>query len=264
MPTTNIGDATFYYETRGQGMPVVLLHGFPLDSRVWESQLEALSDRYLVIAPDLRGFGKSRAGESFTIDSLADDVHWLLKDLGTLPCALGGLSMGGYVALAYAKKYPEYLRGLLLIDTRAEADPPAGRENRNRMIQTVRQHGPKAVADEMFPKMLCDETKQQQPQVAQMLRDIMESQTAEAIEHALEALRDRPDRVPDLPAIACPAQVMVGEHDVITTPAMAKTMDENIPNSHLVTVLRAGHMSPMEQPDQVTTAIRRFLEELTT
>jgi pimeloyl-ACP methyl ester carboxylesterase len=260
MPTKMINNAAYFYEERGYGTSICLIHGFPLDGRIWEAQLEALSDRYRVIVPDLRGFGQTRSADSFTMDSLAGDLHALLSELGALPCVLGGLSMGGYVALAYAGKYQADLRGLMLIDTRAEADAPAGRENRNKMIELARQQGARAVAGEMFPKLICARTVQQHPEIAHKLRQIMESQSPATIELALTAMRDRQDRMADLPAITIPTLVLVGEEDEITTPTMAKNMHKSIINSILVPVPAAGHMSPMEQPDDVILAIRRFLE----
>src|SRR5437870_4244544 len=133
--------ATLHYDQAGRGLPLALLHGFPLDSRVWAKQRAALADQCRVITPDLRGFGKSTSDQPFSIESQADDVHAWLKQIGALPGVLGGLSMGGYVALACAKKYPADLRGLILIDTKADADTPDGKQAREKMIDLVRQKG---------------------------------------------------------------------------------------------------------------------------
>jgi pimeloyl-ACP methyl ester carboxylesterase len=263
MPTKTVNDLTIHYSDRGHGAPaIVLVHGFPLDSRIWDAQAEDLSDRYRVIAPDLRGFGQTRSETPFTIASLADDLHSFLKELGALPCIFGGLSMGGYVALAYARKYPADLRALMLIDTRAEADTPQGREGRGKMIQLVREHGSKAVADEMFPKMMFDETAKHRQDIAHKLRRIMESQSPKTIEHALVALREREDQIANLPNISVPTLIVVGEHDAITPPAMSETMNKAVRHPTMVVIKRAGHMSPMEQADDVTKAIRRFVEGL--
>src|SRR3954464_10982976 len=116
MPARTINGAAIYYEEAGSGAPLVLLHGFPLDSRVWKSQRSALADKFRVITPDLRGFGQSKSEEAFSIESLADDGHALPEAIGVSNAIIGGLSMGGYVALAYAKKYPTKMRGLVLID----------------------------------------------------------------------------------------------------------------------------------------------------
>ena len=262
MPQRSVNGATVNYEERGTGTPLVLLHGFPLDSRIWREQIPALSDRCRVIAPDLRGFGQSKSSDAFTMESLADDVHALLTDLQALPCILGGLSMGGYVAFAYAKKYPTGLRGLALIDTKAEGDTAEGKAGREKMIELARTQGTKAVADQMMPKMLAPDADKTRPQVKRELDQVMNAQTPHTIEHALAAMRDRPDSVASLASIAVPTLVIVGEHDAITPPAGAEKMSKAIPKSTYVVIRGAGHMSPMEQPQQVTDAIRRFASSL--
>lgn len=263
MPNKSINGVTMNYQERGRGPAIVLVHGFPLDSRIWQAQLEALSDRYRVIAPDLRGFGQSKPPGPMTVDSLADDLHALLGQLGALPCVFGGLSMGGYVALAMARKYPTDLRGLILIDTRAEGDTPEGKENRNKMIASLRPGGTKAVADAMFPKMIHSETAEHRQDIAHKLRQIMESQDPATVEQAIIALRDRPDRIGELKLINTPTHIIVGEHDAITPVAMSRTMEQGIPSATLTVIPKAGHMSPMEQAEDVTTAIRRFAEKVT-
>ena len=263
MPTHDINGVQLHYTEQGAGSPVVLLHGFPLDSTMWDGQTSALatSGRRL-IAPDLRGFGRSRSETAFSLESLADDIHALLGAVGALPCVLAGLSMGGYVALAYAKKYPADLRGLILADTKAEADTAEGKEGRGKMIELARREGSKAVADQMMPKMLAKDAGAQRPQTAAALRKIMEACPPKTIEHALAAMRDRPDRSGELSAIPVPTLVIVGDSDAITPPNVAESMAKKIPGAQLVTIRGAGHMSPMEQPEQVNRAIRSFLDRL--
>lgn len=268
MPTRSIAGVQFHYIERGAGrpgaggrlVPVVLLHGFPLDSRMWDAQLPAVAaGGRRVIAPDLRGFGQSRSNTPFTIESLADDVHALLTALGALPMVLGGLSMGGYVALAYAKRFPADLRGLMLVDTKAEADTAQGKEGRQKMIDLVRKDGTKAVADQMAPALLAKDAAGQRPQVAQALRQMMESCPPDTIEYALAAMRDRPDRSCELPSIQVPTLVVVGDSDAITPPGGAEAMAAKIPGAQFVMITGAGHMSPMEQPEQVNRAMVDFL-----
>ena len=263
MPARNVNGTSISYEECGSGSPpIVLLHGFPLDARVWSAQRDALSKNNRIITPDLRGFGKSSSADTFTMESIADDVHALLQHLAALPVILGGLSMGGYAALAYAKKYPTDLKGLILIDTRAEADTPEGREGRQKMIDAVRAKGSVAAAEAMMPKMLAPDTPTKSPDVARALRTIMESQPPRTIENALVALRDRPDYRKDLPSIAVPTLILVGELDAITPPAMAETLKKNIRNSQLVVIPAAGHMTPMEQPEDVNRAIGDFVRTI--
>ena len=263
MPTQPVNGVQLHYTEHGSGTPVVLLHGFPLDSRMWEAQVTALAAAgHRVIAPDLPGFGQSRSDRPFTLESLADDIHALLAAVGALPCALAALSMGGYVALAYAKKYPADLRALMLVDTKAEADTAEGKQGRDKMIELVRKEGSRAIADQMMPKMLAKDAAEQRPQTAQALRKIMEACPPKTIEHALGAMRDRPDRSGELSSIKVPTLVVVGDADAITPPGVAESMAQKIPGAQLVTIRGAGHMSPMEQPEQVNRALKSFLERV--
>ncbi|MCY2954491.1 MAG: alpha/beta fold hydrolase [Planctomycetota bacterium] len=248
-----------YYVERGRGLPVVLLHGFPLDGRIWDAQLGALSDRFRIIVPDLPGFGRSSVDRPFTIASLADDLRQLLVQIQALPCVLGGLSMGGYVSLAYITKYPSDLLGLMLIDSRAEADTPEAKQNRDKMIQLVRTAGAKAIADPMLPKLLAPAADQRNPGVVAHLRQIMEACPRRTIEFALAAMRDRRDCCPDLPSIAVPTLIIAGEEDVLTPPALAHAMAKEIPHAKVSIIPESGHMTPMEQPDRVNAAMREFL-----
>ena len=262
MPARTVGNASFYYEESGRGLPLVLLHGFPLDNRIWRKQREALADSFHVITPDLRGFGKSQSNESFTMKSLADDVHAFLAEIGALPCVLGGLSMGGYVALEYVKKYPTDLRGLVLIDTRAEGDSAEGKQARMKMADLAKEKGSPAVAEQMMPKMLAADSLKGKDDVVRELKQIMESCPATTIVNALMAMRDRADHAENLASIAVPTLIIVGEQDAITPPAMSQKMQEAIANSQLVTIPGAGHMTPMEQPDAVNEAIHAFITSL--
>ena len=263
MPTADVNGIDIAFQEKGPWgsapAPLVLLHGFPLDARVWEAQLSGLSDRFHVLAVDLPGFGQSKSDKPFSIESQADAVHAMLEKLGLLPVVLGGLSMGGYVSLAYAKKYPTDLKGLVLVDTKAEADTPQAREGRDKMVELVRQKGSPAVAEQMMPKMIAAGAEASKPELAKRLRGIMDACPPKTIEHALLAMRDRPDFSWHLASIPVPTLIVVGEADAITPPAMAESMKREIPRATLSVIRGAGHMSPMEQPDQVNEAMRKFL-----
>jgi 3-oxoadipate enol-lactonase len=263
MPTAAIRGATIHYRERGSGPALILLHGFPLDGRMWNAQLEGLSSKYRVIVPDQRGFGQSPPAGAFTMDSLADDVYALSRELRAERFILAGLSMGGYVSLAYVRKYTQSLRGLILLDTKAEADTPDGREGRNKMIATVREKGSAAIGDAMEPKLLAPETIKNKPAIVKALRAMTDNNPPITIEHALAAMRDRSDLASLLPSIALPTLIAVGEGDTITPPAVAESMQRAIPGAQLAVIKGAGHMTPIEQPEQVTQAMRRFLDSLT-
>src|SRR4051794_40927726 len=156
MPNYEVNGTFLNVEQRGpKSTPLVLLHAFPVDRRMWAAQASGLSDQFRVITPDFRGFGRSATVPGpFSIETLADDIHALLATMNVSPAIIAGCSMGGYTALALAKKYPADLRALILVDTKAEADTPEGKEGRQKMIELVKQSGAHAVADQMVPKLL--------------------------------------------------------------------------------------------------------------
>jgi 3-oxoadipate enol-lactonase len=167
--------------------------------------------------------------------------------------------MGGYVALAFAKRYAKDLRSLILVDTRSEADTADGRTARDKMIALVRTSGAKAVADQMLPKMLTEATMKHDARLTADVRQIMESCPPQTIEQALVALRDREDYSSILPSIAVPTLILVGESDPITPPSMAKALHDAIPRSELKIIPGAAHLSSMERVADVTAAIGTFL-----
>jgi pimeloyl-ACP methyl ester carboxylesterase len=244
------------YSECGKGPAVVLVHGFPLDNRVWDAQVDELSDEYRVIAPDLLGFGKSPSTGPFTIESLADALHEMLGQIGALPCVLGGLSMGGYVSQAYACKYSGDLRGLMLIDTRSTADTDLAKAARNNMMDLAKTKGSSAVADQMMPKLLPPGAPMD---VSNRLREIMNACPAQTIQYALAAMRDRPDYGSVLAELQVPTLIIVGELDALAPPSMAEQMHGIIAGSILKVIPGSGHMTPMENPQEVTDTIRDFL-----
>jgi len=262
MPAREINGVSFSFDDRGSGIPLVLLHGFPLDRRMWGEQASDTSLRGRLIVIDLPGFGQSQPPKPFSIPSLAKSIRELLAQLDALPCVLAGLSMGGYIALNFVREFQRDLRGLILLDTRAEADTAQGKENRQKMIDLVRAKGSAAIADQMQPKLLSPDTVAHRPNQVRALRQMMEAVPAQTIEHALSAMRDRPDMTEVLTSIKTPTLVLVGDADEITPPAVAQSMQKKLPDAEMVVIQGAGHMSPLEQPAQVNRAIRNFLARI--
>jgi pimeloyl-ACP methyl ester carboxylesterase len=264
MQTHTATNGRVEYDDVGSGRPLVLLHAFPLSRAMWRPQVEGLHDVGRQIVPDLRGFGGTAAGEGNSVELMADDLAALLDALRVAqPVVLGGLSMGGYVALAFARRHPARLRGLILADTRAEPDTAEGRTNRDKMIAFARQHSALDVVNAILPKMVSAETQQQRPEVVAEVRRIASAQSTAGIIAALAALRDRSDATPALGSIRVPTLVMVGSEDEITPPAAAQTLVDGIPGAKLATVPGAGHLSNLERPDAFNEAVRPFLQTLT-
>lgn len=264
MPTANVNGNAMHYVDRGDGTAetIVLLHGFPLSGAMWRQQVEGLPAKWRVIVPDFRGFGESAETGAFSIEGLAEDVHALATELGLHRFFLAGLSMGGYVALAYVKKYAMTLRGLILLDTKAEPDTAEGKVNRNRMIAIVNELGAKPIADAMLPKLVPAEVIEHRPALVRELRGMMEGTRPKTIARALAAMRDRPDRTEELAKIEVPTLCIVGEKDSITPPGVMEAMARRIAGAVVKVITGAGHMSNMEQPSQVNGALEQFMASL--
>jgi pimeloyl-ACP methyl ester carboxylesterase len=252
------------YDDAGSGPPVVLLHAFPLSRAMWAPQIEALQNTYRVLASDLPGFGGSKGfDEPPSLDQAADGVAGLLDELKIGErVVLGGLSMGGYVAFAFARRHAVRLRGLILADTKAEADDAEGKANRDRMIAFAAGNTARAVLDQMLAKLVGPETMTQRPEVVESIRRIASEQTPAGIIGALKAMRERPDSGPSLAAIAVPALVVVGEQDTLTPPALSESLAARIRGAKLVRIAGAGHLSNLEKPDEFNAAVRSFLAGL--
>jgi pimeloyl-ACP methyl ester carboxylesterase len=253
------------YSDEGPGPAVVLLHGFPLGRGMWKDQTHGLGSIYRVIAPDLRGHGDSPAPEGdYTIDGMADDVVELLDTLGLdVPIVLGGLSMGGYVALSLVKRHPGRVRALLLMDTRAAADSPEAAAKREELARAVLAAGhPGPAVEAMMPRLFAPTTLKERPERVAPLRELMERNTARGVVGALRAMASRPDRTADLASIRVPTLVMVGEQDVITPPAEAQGLADAIPGARLEVIPEAGHLAPYENHAVANAVILRFLDGL--
>jgi len=249
------------YEDAGHGNAVILLHAFPLSRAMWSAQVNALQSEYRVITPDLRGFGDTdRFTDAPSIETMADDVAALLDAINLRePIILGGLSMGGYVSLAFARKYPHRLRALILADTRAEADSPEARHNRSASIELVKNQGPAALVEQMLPKLLGERTTKEKPEVLAQVRSIAASQSRPSIIGGLEALRDRPDATAGLGKIRLPTLVLVGSEDSLTPPSVADALAARIAGARKVIISGAGHLANLEQPQLFNHALRSFL-----
>lgn len=250
-----------YSDTRTSPV-VVLLHGFPLSRAMWVEQLGALGARYRVIAPDLRGHGSSPAPEgTYTMDEMADDVIELLDRLDvTAPVALGGLSMGGYVALSLVLRHPQRVAALMLMDTRAAADTPEAAKGREETArQVLRDGNGSAIIATMVPRLFGKTTREKHPERVEAMLAVMERTPAEGIAGALRGMAVRPDRTGDLAGIKVPTLVMVGEDDIISPPDEARTLAAAIPGARLEVIPAAGHLAPFENPGAANEVLLRFL-----
>jgi pimeloyl-ACP methyl ester carboxylesterase len=240
---------------------LVLIHAFPLHAGMWEPQF-ALADRgWRIVAPDLRGLGEGAGDPPTTsMDDFAGDVIDLLDALHVETAVIGGLSLGGYVTFAVLRHAPAYFRGIVLADTRPQADPPDAIEGRKKMQALAREKGPGAVADQMLPKLLGETTHTTQPAVVERVKGLIMSNSPAGISGALAAMMTRQESESLLGSIRCPALVIVGEEDALTPPALSEDMHRKIPGSILAKIPQAGHLANLEQPSRFNDALGQFLE----
>jgi len=263
MPGTQreVNGYRMWVEDGGRGLPLVLIHAFPLDHHVWKDVRDGLVEDYRVILYDMRGFGRSTATEPpYTMELLADDLVALLDTLDIDRALVGGISMGGYVALSVLRHHAERVKGLALVATRAGTDTPAGRQSRDEMADLARRAGTSAVVDSMVPKLLSETVRSDRPDIVERVRRIGAQASTDGVVGALMAIRDRPDSFAVLGRISIPSLVLVGDEDPITPPAESEAMAAAIPGALLRTVQRAGHLVTMEKPDEVTRALRELLD----
>jgi len=248
------------YEVAGDGPALVLLHAFPLGLSMWEAQARALAASHRVVRFDARGFGGSAPSAGpLTMERIADDAAALLDHLGIDEAVVGGCSMGGYAAFAFARRHAPRLRGLVLLDTRAGADSEEGRAGRLALAAKVLAEGARPAADAFLPRLLGETTERERPELAVRLREQILATPPRAIADALHGLAARPDSRPTLAALRVPTLVLVGAEDVITPPAESEAIAAAVPGARLVVVPRAGHLACLEQEDSVNEAIRAFL-----
>jgi 3-oxoadipate enol-lactonase len=265
MHFVSLADTTLAIHTRGSGIPLLLLHGFPLDHAMWAGQ-EPLAESLRLIVPDQRGFGQSAGVGPESIAQLADDCVALLDALHVgEPAVICGLSMGGYVAEHIAARHPDRVRGLILVDTKLEADTPEARAGRRDLAERVERVGQEILADAMIPNLLAkSDAARKSPrrgEIEASLRRTILATPISTIVAALSAIGARPDMVEPMRRVTAPTLLVVGAEDTITPPECLERAEAVFPNARLLIVPRCGHMTPLEEPATFNAAVLEFLRE---
>lgn len=250
------------YDDNGAGSPVVLLHGFPFNRSLWHKQTSELSS-YRVVTPDLRGHGETDVTVgTVTMEAMARDVVALLDHLGIDRAVIAGLSMGGYVALALARLFPQRVGALVLADTRAQDDTEEARQNRAVQAENAVKEGMKPIVDGMLPKLVAPNTLSNRPDVVENVRKMMMNTPPEGAAAALRGMAVRQDHREFLTQLSVPTLVIVGREDQITPLADSELMHEKISGSRLEIIDGAAHVSNLEQVEQFNYALLSFLREI--
>ena len=260
---TELNGISIEYRDEGAGLPVIFLHAFPLNQTMWDDQVAALRNHCRAITVDLRGFGASDAPQGpYRMDQMAADVRALMTVLNLDKAVLVGLSMGGYIALALYRNYPETLRALVLADTRASADTREARERRLKSAERAELDGSKAIARDMVPLLLGRSTVESRSSVVQRVQAMIESNTPQGIAGAQRGMAERRDSTYILAGIDFPVLIVVGSEDTLTPVAEAESLRNGIPGARLCVIESAGHLSNLERPEAFNTALAQFVEPL--
>ncbi|HSL46478.1 MAG TPA: alpha/beta fold hydrolase [Anaerolineales bacterium] len=253
MQNIEVNGIQLAYERRGRGTPLLLIHGFPLDHHLWDEVVPLLEDRFDIILPDLRGFGESSTVDSFySMEDYALDLVGLLDHLGIQQAAIAGHSMGGYVALAFARLFPERVRGLALVSSQVVADTEERKQGRYNSAAEVAEHGIGSVVESMAPKFTSDSRLQA------FARDSMERQQPGAYIGALKAMAERMDSTRLLASFKFPVVLVHGDADVLIPVDKAREVKAALPEAHLVEVPDAGHMPMMEEKEKTAEALKHL------
>lgn len=254
------------YDDHGAGDALVLVHGHPFNRTMWRPQVDRFSQEgWRVIAPDLRGYGESTVVPGMTtLDVFARDIAGLLDHLGIETFVLGGLSMGGQIAMDFYRQFPDRVRGLLLADTFATGETDAGRQRRTAIADRLLAEGMAAYADEELPKMVDPANIEALPAVAEHVLGMMRTTPAEGAAAALRGRAERPDYFEVLAKVTVPALVVVGRDDTYTPVSDAQAMHDRMPDSTLVVIEGSAHMPNLERPDEFDAALSTFLAGLST
>jgi 3-oxoadipate enol-lactonase len=260
----NLRNFTAAYEEAGTGIPVLLVHGFPLHRQMWQPQIESLAKFARVIAIDLRAHGGSDGKpEDFTIELFADDCLEFIDALGIKEkIILGGLSMGGYICLAFYRKYAERLAGMVLTATWAGADSNEAQANRDKSIAQVTEHGTTPLVASMLSRLFSPHSLAHNKPLVNQVEKIMNSIHLQTVIADLHALKVRPDSKALIPNINVPLCIIHGQDDQIIPLAEAQEMDRTAKNSSLHILPNAGHLLNLEQPDFFNTAIHQFVDRI--
>lgn len=257
------GDAEIFYDALGSGPPVVLLHSFPVNHELWEAAAQSLASRYRLILPDLRGHGNSGIGEGpATMVKHAADLTRVLDEENIGRTVFAGVSIGGYILFEFWRRNPGRVAALALCNTKAQADTIDARTARLKAAEDVLERGTEPFFEGMIPKLLGETTRRSRPDLVSGALRMMQKMSAEDVAMVQRGMAERPDSIDTLKTINVPTMIVTGDEDTLTGLPEAQLMKQHIPGSQLRVVAKAGHFSPWEQPHEVGTVLRQFVDSV--
>ena len=273
METTNITESNLIvnansiqisYNDKGTGNdPLIFIHGFPFDKTSWDKQLYFFGERQRTISYDIRGFGKSEPGfVQPSIILFAEDLIEFMNALEIEKATVCGLSMGGYILMHAVKNHPERFKALIFADTQCIADSPEAKEGRMKTIAKINNDGIDDFASGFLSKAFYKETLENNKTLVEQVKEVVMSTTRQSITSTLKALAERDEMCSTLMNISVPVLILCGDNDDITPMKQLELMNNEIPNSKLVVIKNAGHLSNLEQPEQFNRVVSDFIIDL--
>jgi 3-oxoadipate enol-lactonase len=256
------GISIFFEDNPGK-IPVIFIHGFPFDHNMWNNQILKFSSNYFCVTYDIRGLGNSDPGDGlYTMDSFVDDLEMIMNEMNLIKPVLCGFSMGGYILLRAMERLEERFSGLILCDTRAGADSNEGKINRERAIKKINNEGVKKYVEEFIPNCFSESSLENKGDLVKEIISGSEDFSSLGLKGCLLAMAARTDTTEYLSKFQIPALVLCGEEDNITTPDVMMGLADKIHGSDFYTIPKAGHLSPVENPDVVNKHIDNFLKKI--
>ena len=250
------------FDDVGNCVSVLFIHGFPLNRKIWQPQVESLREEFRVITPDVRGHGESEATPGvYEMNVLADDIALLMRHLQSGPAFLAGHSMGGYILFAFYRKYPELVRGLVLVSTRAAADGAEGKTNREALAQRVEQEGHQPVVEKMLKPMLAEASVRANPSLKFEVEGMMRSTSIAGLAGVSRGMALRNDATSLLAQINVPTLILAGTADALIPPAESENMAATIPHARLHLLEGVGHLPSLERAEEVSRIMRAWLKD---
>lgn len=240
---------------------LVFIHGFPYDHSMWEGQIELLKDNYFCVAYDIRGLGESSLGDGqYTMEAYVDDLFSIIKDLQLNKPILCALSMGGYITLRAVEKAQDLFSGLILCDTKSEADDDAAKLKRAAGISQIDKGDFVKFIDSFVTNCFAEETPVEDEEIFLSTLSKSHKHNPVGVKGAIIAIMSRTDTTSFLPKIKIPTLVLCGSFDKLTPPIGMRSLAEKIRDSEFAVIPRAGHMTPLENPKNVNDLIIGFLK----
>ena len=254
-------DIQLYYEVRGSGFPVVLLHPFTVNHEFWNPVRDRLATKYRVLMPDLRGHGRSGAGHgTATMAKHAEDLRRLIDAEEIKTAIFAGVSIGGYILFEFWRQHRQRVAALVLSNTKAEADTEIAKANRQKSIQNARQHGTSPFLEEQITNYLGATTRRNHLDIVQDVRRMMQTLTVDGLVAVQQGMIERIDSMSTLPRMDVKTLVISGDEDTLTPLQNAQVMQQRIPGASLAMIPRAGHYAARENPEEYSRVLRQFLD----